>query len=189
MKLASRIDIDRWIWCVNHYAIRLGWQGVLGGLLILLCLIAVPAWLQPAWTTSQQIRDQAALLSLNMEQHQGVQYPGTPAAQLAGFYDFFPGTDSIADTLDRIYLAATENSIVLNQGDYSLTDAEGGVLQRYEVSVPVRGKYAQVRNFIARVLSEHKNAALLSVSVTRNSAADAGVEAQLRFAIYLRDAP
>lgn len=189
MSLAGRLDIDRWIWRTRQYAGWLGWQGVAGCSLLLLCLLLVPFWLQPTWIESQHIKDQAEELRASVEQRGGVQRQGNPAAQLAAFYGLFPGTDSIADTLDKIYQAAAENNIILSQGDYSLAGAEGGVLQRYEISIPVRGRYSQVRNFIGRVLAENKNAALLGVNLTRSSATDIGVEAQVRFALYLRDAP
>lgn len=189
MKLPGRVDFDRLVWVVRQYGVRLGWQGVTGCGLLLLCFLLALVWLQPLWMESRHVKDQAEMLRASVAQRGGAQQPGNPAVQLSGFYALFPGTDSIADSLDRIYQAATDNNITLSQADYSFADAEGGVLQRYEIAMPVRGKYTQVRNFIARVLSENKNAALLGMSLARNSVADVGVEAQVRFAFYLRGNP
>ena len=181
-----RFDIECWLWRARQHAALLGWPGVAGYGLLLLSLLLVPSWLQPAWREARFIKDQAEVLRASVEQRGEVPRRGEPATQLSTFYGLFPGTNSIADTLERVYRAAAENDIILSQGDYGLAAAEGGVLQRYEISLPVRGRYTQVRDFIGRVLAENENAALLGVSLMRSSAADTGVEAQIRFALYLR---
>lgn len=189
MKAIGQADIARVVWQVRKTLNLLGWPGVLGVSLITFSLLASPIFLLPVWLEARDVQVQASLLRESAAQRGDVRRRTDPAAQLAEFYRIFPGTDSITETLDRIYQAAAENHIILSQGDYSLASAESQALQRYEVNLPVRGKYAQVRNFIAKVLAENSNAALLSITMTRNNATDIGVDAQVRFALYLRDTP
>jgi len=71
------------------------------------------------------------------------------------------------------------------QGEYRLERRPTG-LWAYRVTLPVRGSYAEVRNFVSAVLKDMPTASLDSVRVERRKADDAQLEAQLRFTLYAR---
>ena len=59
-------------------------------------------------------------------------------------------------------------------------------LAAYRVTLPVRGSYAQVRQFVGHVLKDMPTASLDAVRFDRRKAGDAQLEAQVRLTIYLR---
>jgi len=188
MRRWANADLERLLWSGRQILGRLGWYAVLGIACFTVSLLIAGLWLRPLWVESRVIQKQSEAFRIAAAQQQKIARQADPAAQLVEFYKLFPGSDSLSDTLDKVYAAAAENNIALNQGDYSLSTADGGVLQRYEIDLPVRGTYAQVRNFIAKVLAENKNAALTAITFSRNNSTDIGVEAQVRFDVYVKDA-
>ena len=70
------------------------------------------------------------------------------------------------------------------QGEYRLETGAG--LAAYRVTLPVRGSYAQLRQFVGRVLKDMPTASLDAVRFERRKPGDAQLEAQVRLTIYLR---
>lgn len=188
-RLQKRIEFGRLAWELRQQGQRLAWPGLAGLGLIVAAVIAGVFLVFPMWSESRTIQESAQALRENVALRGDIRQQADPAAQLGAFYQAFPGSDFLADSLQRIYAAAIDNNIIVSQGDYTLVGPDSGLLQRYEVALPVRASYAQVRNFLAQVLAENKNIALLSLSLMRNAATDGGVDAQLRFAVYVKDAP
>ena len=86
--------------------------------------------------------------------------------------------------LEAIYAHARASKLQLAQGEYRLEKGAG--LAAYRVTLPVRGSYAQVRQFVGRVLKDMPTASLDAVRFERSKAGDAQLEAQVRLTIYLR---
>ena len=189
MALLKRIELGPILWTLRRQGRRLAWQGQLGLALIVASLMAAAFLVFPMRAESLAIRESAQALRENVAVRNDMRQQADPAAQLGEFYKAFPGPDFLADSLQKIYAAALDNEIILNQGDYTLAEPESGLLQRYEVALPLRAKYAQVRNFLAQILGEKKNIALLGLSLTRGSATDGDMDVQLRFAVYVKDMP
>jgi hypothetical protein len=80
------------------------------------------------------------------------------AADLERFYRRFPTLDALQSELEAIY----------------------------RVTLPVRGSYAQVRQFVGHLLKDMPTASLDAVRFDRRKAGDAQLEAQVRLTIYLR---
>lgn len=109
---------------------------------------------------------------------------GQPADDgLDTFYQFFRGGKSSADWLQRIYALARKEGLQLRQGTYRYDRGER--LSRYEVTLPVRGSYAQIRRFTADVLNEVPVASLDGIGFERKRADDPQVEAQVKFTLFL----
>jgi hypothetical protein len=189
MMKSVKIDTDYLLWRCRQYVARSSWPAILGVALLMTNVVVATVWLRPIWKESRDIQAQSKALRLSATRQQTLSRQSDPTAQLVEFYKLFPGSDSLTDTLEKIYAAATENNIPLNQGDYSLVSGDSGTLEHYEISLPLHGKYVQVRNFIAKVLSENKNVALTSISFSRNSTIDSEIDAQARFTLFVKDAP
>jgi hypothetical protein len=76
---------------------------------------------------------------------------------------------------------------VLEQGDYRLASAKGDKLERYQITLPVKGSYPQIRKFIGRLLADLPAASLDGVSFLRQKIGDTQVESQLKLTLYLGD--
>lgn len=118
---------------------------------------------------------------------------GRPAvdsvAQLNEFLEFFPPSDSVTHWLGRVYAAAGKEGLQLVQGTYKVRGESGVGLVAFQLTLPVRGSYPQVRRFIAQVLAEVPAASLESVQFQRERSADGAVDAKVVFALHVRETP
>lgn len=108
-----------------------------------------------------------------------------PAAELERFYSRFPPIERLPGELDTLYAHAKVARVELRQGEYRMAPA-GGPLAAYHVTLPVRGSYPQLRQFVGRVLQDMPTTSLDALRFERKKAADAQLEAQVRLTIYLR---
>jgi hypothetical protein len=106
------------------------------------------------------------------------------ALELERFYRRFPTLDGLQGELEAVYAHARASKLQLAQGEYRLEKGAG--LAAYRVTLPVRGSYAQLRQFVGRILKEMPTASLDAVRFERRQALDAQLEAQVRLTIYLR---
>lgn len=88
--------------------------------------------------------------------------------------------------MSKLYNAATQQNLALEQGEYRLAPERDSKLTRYDVTLPVKGGYLQIRKFLAQSLTEMPALALESVSFSRQRADESMVNAQLQFTLYLR---
>ena len=105
--------------------------------------------------------------------------------ELERFYSRFPRLERLHGELDALYGHARAANVQLLQGDYRLESSAGG-LTAYHVTLPVRGSYSQLRQFVGRVLRDMPTASLDALRFERKKAADAQIDAQVRLTIYLR---
>lgn len=113
--------------------------------------------------------------------------PVQPAAstQLAQFYQFFPSERSLPDWMDKIFAAAGENELTLVQGEYQVSRESSGKLLRYQVTLPLKGTYPNIRGFIDGVLSEVPIASLDNVKFERQKIGENKVEATVSLTLYV----
>ena len=60
-------------------------------------------------------------------------------------------------------------------------------LARYEMALPVRGKYSQVRGFVADALRAVPAMALVDIAIKREGVDSELLEASLKFNLYLSE--
>jgi hypothetical protein len=108
-----------------------------------------------------------------------------PGSELERFYSRFPRVDRLPGQLDALYAHAKVANVQLLQGEYRM-DAGSDTLAAYHVTLPVRGSYPQLRQFVGRVLTDMPTTSLDGLRFERKKAADAQLEAQVRLTIYLR---
>jgi hypothetical protein len=80
---------------------------------------------------------------------------------------------------------AKKAGIELRKGTYRYNGQAGERLVRYEVSLPLKGSYAQIRRFLASVLNEIPMASLDRVGFEKRSIGDEKVEANVIFTLFL----
>lgn len=112
--------------------------------------------------------------------------PRTPAEQLDRFYAALPEQQAATEALKSIYQAAGKTGIGLQRGEYRLVTENGSTLARYQVIMPLRGDYAQIRSFLREALARVPHMGLEEVSFERQSIAQSQIEARVRFTVYLR---
>ena len=93
--------------------------------------------------------------------------------------------EALPEWLDKVFAAAARHSVALDKGEYDPGRDKDGKLIRYQLLLPVKAAYPQVRGFLESVLQEVPAAALDSVTFQRESIASPQVEAQVRFTLML----
>lgn len=144
------------------------------------------AVLAPAQTTRDQLqRDLAAAQQQARNASASTLSTDSPAEQLASFYKFFPGQTTAPQWLNKIYSAARHQGLQLSQGDYHATQENSGRLLRYQITLPVKGSYSQLRHFIDTVLSDIPHLALNQISFERQKIGESTIEGKIKFTLYL----
>jgi Tfp pilus assembly protein PilO len=108
----------------------------------------------------------------------------TPA-QLAAFYKFFPSERSIPDWVEKIAAAAARNKLVLRQGEYQVLRDKTSKLLLYQVTLPVKGSYPNLRGFIDDVLTEVPIASLDNVKFERQKIGDEALVSTVILTLHL----
>ncbi len=167
---------------------RIGWSGVAGMLLGaagIAALLFAGLHLEPA---VQSDRDQLARVIAEQRDRPGAatELPASPTQRLEAFYGGFPAVADIPAGLGRLVKLAAADGLALEQGQYRLAAEAAGPLLRYEMKLPVRGTYRQVRRFVEAALVDAPYLALDRIEFRREAVGDAALEASVEFSLYVR---
>lgn len=174
-----------WLW--RRWRRAVGWPGLAGsGLLVLAALFYVLAVL-PDRLGLEGVRQQVAAARTRATAPASAGPRGVEA-RLAAFYNGFPARDSARAWLEKIYAAGNATALNLERGEYKLSVDRNSRLLTYEINLPVRGSYVQIREFVRTVLDGIPTIALRDLQMKRATIGDPGLEAQIRFVLYLREA-
>lgn len=177
-------------WWLNETAARLDPVALAG---LALCAgalaieLAVTAPLQADAAQGQREAAAVGKLAADTARRPGGDLPA--GAGLDTFYPFFPSRQSAPDVIEKIHAAAASQGLELAQGDYRLGPEKNEKLVPYQIHLPVKGSYAQVRQFVLRVLDQVPAAALDELVLTRDAIGSGQVQAKIRLTLYLRTAP
>jgi hypothetical protein len=108
----------------------------------------------------------------------------TPA-QLVAFYKFFPSERSIPDWVEKISATAAKNKLVLRQGEYQVIRDKTSKLLLYQVTLPVKGTYPNLRGFIDDVLTEIPMASIDNVKFERQKIGDDALLSTVTLTLHL----
>lgn len=178
--------MNAWVERLRREVGRLGRAGVVGIGLVVFAAAFYASAVRPGAASLAALRAEAGALEGRLR---AARAPGgreaTPAEQLAAFYAHFPALDSGPEWLKRIYAAAESQGVALESGEYRLHRAAGERLARYEITLPLKGSYAQIRGFVAEALAAVPAAVLEEVNLRREGVDSARLDARVRFTLYV----
>lgn len=181
--------MNHFLWLTTRWIKNLGLPGLAGLALVGLSLAGYFAIIVVQHSRLEQLShdlvSEQTHLSMSRLNPQGDTH--TPGAQLLAFYDFFPAREKAPKLFHSIFSAAHNESVSLAQGEYKYSHGKAGRIGIYQVSLPVKGSYVQIRKFIVKVLNSMPSAALDELSFKRDSIGRIDLEAKIRFSIYLSD--
>lgn len=192
----NKLDFHYVYWLLGRFAKTLGVWGLLGIAIILASSIFYFVNFLP--TSKQLLQAQNELQNKlehtqkNMRKHSQkeilvqVAPAQTSIQEIAMFYKQFPAGATLPKWLRLIDTTALKQHLVLNHGDYKLTQSKQGQLQRYEIVLPVSGSYVQIRQFIAEALQQLPALALSDLQIKRDNVMSPIVEARLVFVLFLQ---
>jgi hypothetical protein len=173
-------------WQLALWRRRLGRPGLAGVALLALALLFYAAVVIPEHLEANDLEERTTAMAAAARSGD-VPAGLAPQARLAAFYQAFPGRDAATEWLERIYAAGEQAGLVLDKGEYRLAPERDARLVRYEVNLPVRGNYVQIRRFVRSVLADIPFAALNDFQIRRGTVSEGEVEARLRFNLYFRE--
>ena len=164
---------------------HLGWPGVMGAALALLALAGMLSVVQAKTARLAELKRENASLKIRIEQAAKTGIPETGSQEeLAQFYDFFADA-RLTESLNKLYAAAAVQKLVLEQGEYRIAPDKSGKLVRYQITLPVKGSYVQIRRFVAQSLAEVPVLALEDINFKRETIGATQLEARIKFTLFL----
>jgi len=160
----------------------LGAAGVLGVGVLFACLPFYLTSVRPA-ERELQVRRFAAVQVRSRSPIQTVAAPR--ADDLRRFYSAFPAMDRLPDELERLYGLARAARLDLSRGEYRL-EQRGSGLASYRITLPIRGSYPDIREFLSATLKQMPYAAIDALKFERKKVGDAQLEAQVRVTVFFR---
>jgi hypothetical protein len=157
----------------------LGLAGVLGIGVLLFCASFYASTLLPAERELAARQTAAAGGSFAL---QPVAHSADPLAEL---YSRFPPIETLTSQVERLHRLGRAAGLHLQQADYRLEVPPAGLIA-YRVSLPARGEYRALRQFMGLVLKEMPVAAVDRVRFERRKPGDAQLEAHIQLTLYFR---
>ena len=175
------------VWMSGRWLKRLGLVGQLGIVLAVLAISGYVGIVLPERAKSEQLQldVELELARQDASRLQPMEDKRSTESRLHKFYEFFPPQQRAPQLLKAIYRAAHDEAITLSEGEYKFISAKAGGIGKYQVDLPVRGSYIQIRRFIVKVLNALPSAALNEVSFKRDVVGSGELEARVRLTLYL----
>jgi Type II secretion system (T2SS), protein M subtype b len=156
----------------------LGRSGLLAVLLLALALSFHTLVVQP-------LRAKNAGLEASISR----QAPGPVARtgqKLEKLYDTLGREETATDWLAKLYAISKATGVEMQSANYKTDAAEkGSRIERYEITLPVSGTYAQLRDFLGRALAEIPVLSLDQINLRREHRREAEIQAELRLTLHL----
>ena len=173
---------------------QLGAAGRLGIVLTTAAVIAGALLIQPMQSELRVLLENNASLAASLEDEltgrQDQDTGGKDTAEANPFENQRKKADkaampqSLEDALGPLFRAATMHRLDVDRGDYTLmTERGAGGALRYQVSLPLAGRYQDLRAFLATGLNENAWLTLDHLRLNRSAIEDAELTATFRFSV------
>lgn len=182
--------LDRLMLQLRWQAGRLGVIGKTGLGLIVVTTIYFFSALLPQESDLQRLKERAETLQMQEQakQNQGEMESGRKLSgdqALQVFYDFFPRVDSSPFWIRELVQLAKKHNVELNSSEYRLVNENDARLARYEMILPVKGRYPQIRAFMAAALEAVPAMAISAIALKRENITSDRLEVRLEINLYL----
>ncbi len=176
---------------LRWHASRLGNMGKIGvGLLVVAGIFFLGA-VQPEKEALEKLKERAETLKMQLRAGSD----GMPVAEknltndqaLQAFYEFFPRFDSSPFWIRELVRVAQKQGVEINSSDFRLTLERDWRLSRYDIILPVRGRYAQIRAFMADVLQAVPAMAITDFVIKRDDVQSEQLDVRLEMSLYLNE--
>lgn len=162
----------------------LGAAGVLGLGVLTVCVAFYYSAVAPA-EREVHAQDAAAERFKSRSPVQTVAAGTSISADLWRFQSLFPQVGRLADELERVYSMGRNVELELQQAEGRLEARDSG-LTAYRVTLPIRGSYPQIREFINTVLKEMPIASIDALRFERKKIGETQLDAQIQITIHFR---
>lgn len=170
------------LWIFRMSAARIGREGGISICLFGACMLGYIAFLAPLRTQLDRAEAEFIVAS-HRSAPTATRFVAREA--LDHFYAGLPSVDDQFLLMARLHKAAASNGLILERGDYKFAEEGGVPLVRYEIELPVKGDYAQIRRFVFAAMQDLPTLALKSISFGRQKSDEAQLNANVVLVLYL----
>lgn len=173
---------------LSHQLHYVGRSGVIG---LALVLAAVVCFLSANVALRSQISQLETDLAGSQKLHGANASMGdlSPAARLKTLMTKLPQRSELPAVTEAIVAQAATAGLALERGSYEVNVVRSGQIVRARLTFPVHGTYPAIRKFIDGTLATVTGAAVDGLRLERKEIGAAEVDADIRFAVYLRNGP
>ena len=175
---------DRLVAHLRFQLQRHGWPTLLALVLMLAAAGLQVFGVAEARTRAQTLRvEQAALRQRQVQQPRPEE---AASRRLAGFYSELPAPGAALDSIESIHKAATTHGVKLAHGEYRTARDGNSPLLRYQITLPARASYPNLRAWIGEVMNMFPTAALDEINFRRDDVGSDVLEARVRLTLFLK---
>ena len=161
------------------------WLLLTGGLLVLLAAVIHLLLLPGREAAIEAGERRLAQLERNTRRLQ-IERQSTPEVGRPQLLDRFPVASRLPGELGKLLDLAEQDGLQFSGGEYRLVAGKEKLLDRYVVSLPVRGDYQEIRRFLMTLRDEFPALAIEDVSLRRDKIGSSEIDAQLRLVLFIR---
>lgn len=160
----------------------IGLPGVIGlGLLFFAASFHFSA-LAPAWAERERLQSEERKLVLPE------QLSPAPVIAAGGEAPAPPGKlpppAEVLELFDRLQAVGETNAVTVERATYNVIRHDRDATLQYEITLPLRGGYPNLKTFLRESLELAPSASLDSLSLQRAKASDAALEASVRLSYF-----
>jgi len=173
---------------LHEYLARLGRVGCAAVLVAILALLVGVAWVLPQWQAVRELRASEADAATEVQRVKRgeLKVAVKPEQQaLDSLRQQLPGQPQASELIERLYHLASAERISLARGEYALGVDPKTQLARYQIVLPVRGSYPQIRGFVQALLGQVPTLVLEDLELQRKRIGDRELNGRLRMTLYL----
>jgi hypothetical protein len=164
----------------------LGWPGILAIGLLVMCIPFYFSGVRPMQDRLHELqRNDEISRAQALDGGKAYMENGTPSEELDEFYKHFPLEKTSPHWLGKLVEVAEKNGLSLNHGEYVVTRDKVGQLRRFKITLPVQGKYTQIRKYLNSLSYEIPNMALENVQFQRKDVLDTNVQVKIKLLLYM----
>jgi Tfp pilus assembly protein PilO len=142
----------------------------------------------PEWQTVRELRASEADASVQVERVKRgeLKIAVKPEQQaLDSLRQQLPGQPEASELIERLYHLASAEHISLARGEYALGVDPKTQLSRYQIILPVRGSYPQIRGFLRGLIGQLPTLVLEDLELQRKTIGDTELNGRVRLTLYL----
>ena len=173
---------------LHEAALRLGRVGLAAVLVAVLALAVALAGVLPQWQTVRELRASEADASVQVKRLERgeLKVQAKPEQQvLDDLRQQLPGQPQASELIERLYHLASAERISLARGEYALGVDPKTQLARYQIVLPLRGSYLQIRRFLQALVGQMPALVLEDIDLQRKRIGDSELTGRIRMTLYL----
>lgn len=179
--------MNAWMWAAKRWINQAGWMGITGFSLLIFSATFYLSAVIPDRVRIAELQQES--ISLRQHAHRalaqgGISTTNDTATELETFYRFFPTAKQKNIGLAKIYSAAEHQGLILEIGEYRYISDPNSKLSRYQLTLPIKGSYLQIRNFVNEILAKVPSAAVDDISFKRESISSTTLDARIKLTLF-----